>query len=75
MVARQTLTDRAASDILTLGSATTDSLNTGVGSAAGATVGTPDVSSETFTERSLATTGTLSVRATGVSLAGVQSEG
>ena len=34
VVARQTLTDRAASDILTLGSAATDSLNTGVGSAA-----------------------------------------
>ena len=34
VVAGQTLTDRAASDILTLSSAATDSLNTGVGSAA-----------------------------------------
>ena len=75
MVAGQTLTHRAASDILALGPAAADSLNTGVGSAAGATVGTPDVSSETFTQRSLPTTGTLGVRATGVTLAGVQSEG
>ena len=73
MVAGQTLTHRATSDILALGSAATDSLNTGVGSAAGPTVGTPDVSSETFTQRSLATTGTLGVGATGVTLARVQS--
>ena len=74
MVAGQTLTHRAASDILALGSAATDSLHTGVGPATGATVWTADVSSETFTQRSLATTGTLGVRATGVTLARVQSE-
>ena len=75
MVAGQTLTDRTASDILALGPAAADSLDTGVGSAAGATVGTPNVTSETFAQRSLAATGTLGVRATGVTLARVQSEG
>ena len=75
MVAGQTFTHRATSDILALGPAAADSLHTGVGTAAGATVGTADVTSETFAQRPLSATGTLGVRTTGVTLARVQSEG
>lgn len=73
VVAWETSAGRPAPHILTLGPGATDSLHTGVGPAARPAVRTPNVASETFTQRSLSAPAALSVGSTGVSLAGVQS--
>ena len=73
MVTGQTPAGRSSSDILALGSRSTDPVHTGVGPAAGPAVRTADIASETLAQGSLSAAGTLGVRSTGISLTGIQS--
>jgi len=69
----QTFTHGPASNILALSSTTTHALDTGVSATSGSAVRTSDVSSEAGTDGSVSTSGAVSVGATGVTLARVQS--
>lgn len=73
MMSWQTFTHRSASNILALSSTSTDALDTRVGATSGSAVGTSDVSAEAGTHGSVSASGAVSIGATGVALARVQS--
>lgn len=75
LVSWQTLAHRASSHILALGPSTTHTLHTGVSPATRPAVGAAYVSSSTGAHSTITTPGTVSIRATGVSTAGVGSAG
>ena len=73
MMSWQTFTHRSTSNVLALSSTSTHTLDTRVSTTSGSTVGTSDVTSEAGTHGSISAPGAVSVGATCVTLARVQS--